>query len=85
MTEKITPQMKQFLIEFAELIQHHGIGIEVTEGGTDWNSYANGIEFTQNGTWDGEGNVVIPWSFFVTKNKFIDTDFIDEVNKLEVE
>jgi len=85
MTEKITPQMKQFLIEFIELLKKHRVEIEAIDRGCDYNFCADGIEFLQKGTWDNDGNIIIPRSCFTTRTKFIDNDFIDEVNKLEVE
>jgi len=80
MTEKITPQMKQFLTELVELMGKHGIEMEVQEEDCGYSSYASGIEFGQAGVYEG-CEAIVPYSYVSVRGKCITTAHIEELLK----
>lgn len=80
MTKIITPQMKQFLTELAELMNKHNIEFECVDDPRD-----NGIEFQQNGEWDIDGNIIRPASWFKIDSRFVNkNDILTTINRSEV-
>lgn len=59
----MTPQMKAFLLELADLLEKYDVSVEATET-LGYDSYCDGIEFSMAGKWDGEGNNLVEYSDF---------------------
>jgi len=50
----MTPDMKTFLIELADLLEKHGVEIEIAEKCGGYHTYSTGIEFTMVKPYKGD-------------------------------
>ncbi len=74
----MTPEFKQFLIQFAELLKKHDVEIEATECG-GYECYCDGMEFCQGAKYDEKGNMTRNSTTFKHGGKLLDYDDIERV------
>lgn len=56
---QLTPEMKDFLRDFAQLLDEHEIDdISIKEGWCVYNSVVGGLEITQYSRYDSDGNCI---------------------------
>ncbi len=55
---RITPQMKEFLHEFSQLLHKHKATMEVTTNDENYSTIVQGIEVYTQGIYDSEGNAL---------------------------
>lgn len=51
----MTPEMKSFLLDLADLIEKHDVAVEATENKRGYATYCDGIEFAIPNKWDEAG------------------------------
>jgi hypothetical protein len=70
----MTPDMKTFLIELADLLEKHGAEVEVIEKCAGYYTYCTGIEFTMVKSYSGDNRLWV--------NESVKTSLCPDVKEL---